>query len=302
MANGTYGTKRPALINANDVDIFYSYRPSYGSDDADFQNFKRLDSSILTADSAEYGNENVLELPGMYNLRLPANTFGKKGIYTIYIKPKEIFTTIIDADSRLAAMSDVRGIVIDRSDIPDTEITNNGNLVGYRVEYFADNDIDRTGDYRIVTSNNLCEPVAQNMNDTSQKGIRYRFNDASNLVFCTLTPSSALSFKSNSLPDIGHTGQKIALVNTKFNPIAIEIEMVDNDIETISTMLEGAQIRNLEKGTITTFNKDGGIYHQADYGRITNPDEGIAHEFKLPKTTNIDFEEENNLTKIEENV
>ena len=305
MANGTYGTKRPAMIAAGDVDIFYHYRPSYSTEDANFNEFKQLSSGLLSPVDGEYsedGNGQILTLPGMYNLRLPLDVFGEKGIYTIYIKPREIFTRIIDGDCRLAAMSNIRGIVLDATSIPDTEITNNGNLVGYRVEYFGDDDTTRTGDYRIITSNNRCEPVAQNFNDTSQKGIRYSFNDSSNLVFCTLTPSSSLSFKSNSLPGIGNTNQKIALINTKFNPIAIEIEMVEHDIESISTMLEGTQLRNLDKGTITTFNKDGAIYHQAEYGNITNPSRGINYDFKIPKTDNIDYSEEEELKNVIENV
>lgn len=300
MANGTYGTKRPAQITPNDVDIFYYYRPSYSSESEDFANFKKLDSSrILSAASGEYGSE-VLTLPGMYNLRLPLNEFGQRGVYTIYIKPKEIFTTIIDGDARLAAMSNIRGIILDASDIADADISNNGNLVGYRVEYFDDNKVDRLNEYRIITSNNKCEPVAQNFNDTSQKGIRYRFNDSSNLLFCTLTPSSSLSFKSNSLPGIGSTGQRIALINTKFNPIALEIEMVEHDAETISTMLEGAQLRDLDNGTITTFDRNGAIYHQAKYGNIINPSKGIHYDFKLPKTDNIDYTVENELSEVEE--
>lgn len=305
MANGTYGTKRPAQITAADVDIFYHYRPSYSTEAADFNSFKQLSSNLLSEVTGEYSavaDKPVLTLPGMYNLRLPLDVFGKVGIYTIYIKPKEIFTKILDGDCRLAAMSNVRGIVLDATTITDAEITNNGNLVGYRVEYFGEDGVTRTGDYRIITSNNRCEPVAQNLNDTSQKGIRYRFNDSSSLIFCTLTPSSSLSFKSNSLPGIGQTNQKIALINTKFNPIALEIEMVEHDIETVSTMLEGTQLRNLDKGTITTFNKDGSVYHQADYGNIVNPNEGVHYDFKLPKTENVDYGEEKKLQDVIENV
>jgi len=305
MANGTYGTKKPAQITANDIEIFYYYRPSYSSDSPDFKEFKKLDSSLLVACDAEYetedGGKTSLELPGMYNLRLPLDKFGTKGIYTIYIKPKEIFTKIIDV-STLAAYSNVRGIVIDSTDISNSDIVNNGNLVGYRVEYFDTEGKGRTGEYRIITSNNRCEPVSQNLNDSSQKGIRYRYNDSSNLVFCTLSPSASLSYKSNSIPSIGTTNQQIAIVNSKFNPVSLEIEMVEHDDETISTMLEGAQVRNLNGGLITTFNKDGGIYHQAEYGNITNPSTGINHDFKLPKTENIMFEEEQRLKEIEENI
>lgn len=297
MANGTYGTKRPAQVTAEDVDIFYHYRPSYSSDDANFTEFKQLDSGILTQASGSYSDTTVLNLPGMYNLRLPLNEFSKVGVYTVYIKPKEIFTVIEDGDARLAAYSDIRGILINAEGLG--ELANNGNLVGYRIEYF-DNDTMRNGEYRIVTSNNRCEPVQQNFNDSSQNGVRYRFNDSSNHIFVTLSPSSSLSFKSNSEPSIGITGQKIAIVNTKFNPVAVEVEIVDHDIDSLTTMLEGSQLRNLDAGIITTFDDDGGIYHQAQYGRITNPANGIHHDFKFKKNTNINYEELNKINDIKQ--
>lgn len=273
MANGTYGIKKPAFITYNDVEIFYYYRPNRNSESPDFSEFKALEPSSVFTQC--YCNNGEI-LPGMYDLKLPADTFGEKGIYTIYIKPKEIRTSIVDVSTLTGNYSNIRGIVLDNSNIGGLA---NGDLVGYRVEYF--NDGERLSDYRIITSNNLCEPVAQNMNSTTQKGIRYRFNNSSTLMFCTLTPTTAMSFKQNSLPNIGATGQEIRLVNTKFNPVAIEIEMVDHDEETLATMLEGDQIRNLNNGIITTFDKDGNVYHQARYGNITNVAEGLNSDFKI---------------------
>ena len=45
----------------------------------------------------------------------------------------------------------------------------------------------------------------------------------------------------------------------------IEIEMVEHDMDTLSTMLEGDQIRSLDKGLVTTYNENGEIYHQAEH-------------------------------------
>lgn len=294
--NNVYGTKKPALINSSDIEIFYHYRPSRNSDDINFQNFKKIDSNILTNMSVEEEDITTL-LPGMYNLRLPLNIFNKKGIYTLYIKPKEIYTNILDV-STLAAYPNIRGIVIDTSNIEDGIIAN-GSLVGYRVEYFNDENI-RSSDFRIITSNNRCEPVAQNLNDSMQKGVRYRFNESSNLMFCTLTPSVGMSFKTNSMPYIGTASQKIALINTKFNPFMVEVEMVEHDDETISIMLEGEQLRNLETGTITTFNADGGIYNQVTTGTITDPDTGLVHDFKINNINNVDFNED--IEEIKDNI
>lgn len=294
--NNVYGTKKPALIDSSDIEIFYHYRPSRNSDDINFQNFKKIDSNILTNMSVEEDDITTL-LPGMYNLRLPLNIFNKKGIYTLYIKPKEIYTNILDV-STLAAYPNIRGVVIDTSNIEDGIIAN-GSLVGYRVEYFNDENI-RSSDFRIITSNNRCEPVAQNLNDSMQKGVRYRFNESSNLMFCTLTPSVGMSFKTNSMPYIGTASQKIALINTKFNPFMVEVEMVEHDDETISIMLEGEQLRNLETGTITTFNADGGIYNQVTTGTITDPDTGLVHDFKINNINNVDFNED--IEEIKDNI
>lgn len=284
--NNTYGTKKPANITSSDIDIFYHYRPSRSTDASNFDGFKKLDSNILTKTSYTTDDNNETLLSGMYNLRLPIDTFNKKGIYTIYIKPKEIKTQILDV-STLAAFPNVRGVVIS---INDENLNVNGNLVGYRIEYEDENQ-ERIEDFRIITSSNRCEPVSQNMNDAYQKGVRYRFNDSSSLLFCTLTPSTGNNFKSNSEPYIGKTGQTIYLVNTKFNPIAIEIEMVEHDDETISTMLEGDQMRNLDLGLITTFNSEGEVYNQVKTGSFVDPDNGYAHDFKVNNVDNIDFNE-----------
>ena len=302
MANNyTYGTKKPAFITSNDVDIFYSYRPNRNTNSSEFSAFKKLDSDILTSVNAEdEAGDSLGVLPGIYNIKLPLDKFSLPGIYTIYIKPKEIQSRIVDV-STLAAYPDVRGIVISASNTisPDSSIFNNGGLVGYRVEYLDDTNV-RMGEYRLITSSNRCEPVAQNLNDSLQKGIRYRFNDSSNLIFCTLTPSTSMSFKTSSMPYIGTTNQSIKLINTKFNPIMLEVELVNHDIETISTMLEGDQIRNLNNGLITTFNNDGDIYHQAIYGHSVNKSTGLNVDFKYKLEDNVYNEEKDKLNEVKQ--
>ena len=292
--NNVYGTKRPANISGDDIDIFYHYRPSRSTDSPSFDGFKQLNSNILTkVNYTNINNEETL-LSGMYNLRLPINEFKESGIYTIYIKPKEIETQILDV-STLAAFPNIRGIVLR---VDGDKLNANGALVGYRVEY-VDN-YERNEDFRIITSSNRCEPISQNMNDSYQKGVRYRFNESSDLMFCTLTPSTGNSFKSNSEPFIGRTGQTIYLVNTKFNPISIEIEMTDHDIETISTMLEGDQMRNLDLNMITTFDNKGNIYNQVKMGSFIDPYSGHAHDFKVNNQDNIDFNE--NIGDVKDNL
>lgn len=275
--NNVYGTKRPANITSDDVDIYYSYRSSRAEDSAEYSTFKKLDSKLLMNTSGKTDNGNAEVLPGMFDLRLPLDVFGNVGIYTIYIKPKEIRTTILHV-STLAAYPDVRGIVL------DTRGMSNGSLVGYRIEYFNESG-DREDDFRIITSNNRCEPVAQVFNDTTQNGVRYRFNDAASLMFCTVTPSTSLSFNNNTLPNIGAVGQEIALINTKFNPMCIEVEMAENDAETIATMLNGDQIRDLEHATITTFNKAHEPFSQFSYYTSKNKLGKAMYEIKVKEET-----------------
>lgn len=303
MANGTYGSKKPAFITSNDVDIFYSYRPTRSTEDTSSNVFKQIDSDILytvEATSAD-GNLNLGTLPGVYNLRLPLDIFGRVGFYTVYIKPKEIKTSIIDV-STLAAYPNVRGIVLNTNSFDeDGSIGNNGELIGYRIEYFDTTDpTKRLDTYRLITSNNKCAPITQNLNDSLSTDIKYSFNDSSNLTFCTVTPSSSLSFNSGSYPFIGEKGQIIALINTKFNPIMLDIEITEHSIETISTMLEGDQLRNLDAAIITTFNSDGGVYHQACYGEVVDSEKNTHHDYKIQTTTTTD--EAAKLEEIKENL
>lgn len=299
MANGTYGIKMPANITSDDCEIFYFYRPSRSTDDPDFKEFKKLDSRMLTSMNCSNIDGTKGIMPGMYDLRLPVDIFGKVGIYNIYIKPTEIYLNILDI-STLSSYPNVRGVVIDASNLPES-LKKNGALVGYRIEYFDNGN--RTDTFRIITSNNKCEPVSNGINSSYGKDVRYIFNDNSSIMFCTVTPSTEMSFNTvASNPFIGKATQRIALVNTKFNPFMMEVEMVKHDIETVSTMLEGNQIRNLDTGLITTFNDDGEIYHQASYGNVVNATEGVNHDFKLKNEGVIDTSEESNFRKITENI
>lgn len=292
---GVYGTKIGSIVSPSDVDIFYSYSPTRNAVDALNANFKRLDSSLLMQANIEENNnteqyDNILE--GLYNLKLPLEYFSKKGFYNIYIKPREIETVLTDVGV-LSAYPDVKGLIIDTSKITDMTLKNllllNNSLVGYRVIYF-DNNFKRESYYRLITSNNKCEPIVQNLTDVNQKSIRYRYNDNSTLVFLTVTPSMATTFKANALPYIGVASQKIAIVNTKFEPVMIELEMVEHDIETVSTMLEGSQLRNMDNGLITTFNSKGEIYSQSEvYSLKDEYSREPIYEVKKNKNNSVDF-------------
>ena len=287
-SNGVYGTRVASRITPNDVDIFYSYSPTRNSDDINKATFTKLPSTLLI--DAKTDDNDILE--GLKNLKLPLQYFNKKGFYSVYIRPKEV-KAVINHVSTLTTYPDVRGIIIDTNMVSElsNELKTNNMLVGYRIIYLkTDGSGEREPYYRIVTSNNKCEPVEQSLSNVNQNATRYRFNESSNLTYITVTPSVAPSFKSNAEPYIGKTGQEIILVNTKFEPILIDIEMIDKDIDNVATMLEGSQLRSLDNGLVTTFNENNEIYHQSEHYSLKNPETGEpVYEVKMNKTDSIDF-------------
>lgn len=262
MATGVFGSIRGAKVDiSKDVDIFYYYRPTRSTEDENFTSFKALNASECLA---EMKDEEGNPIPGAFNLRLPLDKFNTKGFYTIYITPKKIKATITDV-SVLAAYPEVKGVVLNMSG----ELAGISDLTGYRIEY-------SDGTIRLITSYNNCDPVVVNLGDSYPKTTRYKLTDNSScLAFCTLTPSSSLSFKPDASPYIGAAGDEISIYNTFFSPKMLEIEMVDHDIDTVSTMLEGDQVRDRDHGIITTYNSDKDIYIQHNVytikDRLGNP-------------------------------
>lgn len=291
MANGVYGTNLPSRVTSSDVDIFYAYHETRNSDSVEEAVFTKLPSSILSDviyDGESGATDNILE--GLYNLKLPLKYFNRKGFYTVYIKPKEIPAVIADV-STLTSFPSVRGIILDSA--ADSEISSkllkNNSLVGYRIIYLND-DGDREDYFRLITSNNKCEPIIQTSNDSSNKSYTYRYNESSTLSFLTLTPSSAPSFKSNSAPFIGKPTQRILLVNTLFEPVMLDIEMTEHDLNTMAYMLEGSQLRDLDNGLVTTFDENNQIYHQSEHFTLKDSATGKpVYEVKKNKGNGIDF-------------
>jgi len=260
MATGNYGTVRPANVSPDDIDIFYTYSPS--RDVPPVGPVRLLDANtVLTQFNNPIpvnGVQNILS--GLYNLNLPSDLFSAKGYYTIMIRPKQYYTNIVDCGV-LSAYPDIKGLVLDINQLPSF-LAQNDALVGYRIEYLDDASQIIPNLYRVVTSANLAEGVQQNLSNTSQKAIRYRFTDSSNLLFCTLTPSSPSTVRPNRIPFIGSPGQTIVLTNTFFNPVTIELEMVDYDIETLAYGLFGNQSKSIQDGKYTIYDFNNNIYKQ----------------------------------------
>ena len=298
MAIGAYGTTIPINIASIDipslVDITYCYQENRTFDSLTNSRFYHLESSILTPARRTTSNTDDVDdvVEGMYNLQLPLSEFNQKGFYTVYIKPKEIETVIADVGN-LTAFPNVRGLVIDTTTIKNSTIQtvarNNNGLVGYRIIYIAENG-RRQDYYRIITSSNKCEPVVQAPNSSSDKSYTYRYEDTSSLIFVTVSPSSAPTFKDNATPYIGKPTQKILLVNTLFEPIQLDIELTTHDADTISYMLESSQLRDLDNGIVTTFNENNEIYHQTEHFTLKDQYTGKPiYEVKQNKTNSIDF-------------
>jgi hypothetical protein len=301
MASGTYGTIRPADVSPEDVDIILNYTPS--RDDTNNFLLTKLDAKNVLRPyfhNANTGGNNGVEiLGGLYNLKLPADVFNKLGIYTLYIRPAEIRTKITDCGV-LSALPNVKGIVIDITNVP-TQFKNkfvNQGLVGFRVEYLNDNGTKIPNFFRLITSSFYCEPIYQNLTNTSQKVIRYRYvENATNLIFCTLSPSTSPTNKPSATPFIGQPNQNIIITNTFFNPITTEIEIVDQDISTLAIALYGNQTKSIDDGIYTIYDTQNNIYKQYNLYEIRDQFNSLLYEVRQDRGTNIDFSKAfNNIT------
>ena len=300
MATGNYGTIRPSDVSPEDVEIILNYTPS--RDDTNNFVLTKLDAISLLKpyfnNEQTGGNAGIEVLGGLYNLTLPAEQFNQLGIYTLYIRPLQIRTVITDCGV-LSALPNVKGIVIDLNNVP-TQNRNkfvNQGLVGFRVEYLNSDGTKVPNFFRIITSSFFCEPVIQNLTNTSQKAIRYRYTDNNtNLLFCTLTPSSSPTNRPNATPYIGQPNQDIIITNTFFNPITLDIEIVDQDISTLAIALFGNQTKSMEDGIYTLYDSNNNIYKQYNLYEIRNQFNELLYEVRQDRGDNIDFSK--NFTNI----
>jgi hypothetical protein len=300
MAIGTYGTIRPSDVSPEDVEIILNYTPS--RDVTDNFTLKKLNASNILRpyynNSSTGGNPNIEILGGLYNLKLPANEFNALGIYTLYVRPAQIRTEITDCGV-LSALPNVKGLVINLDNVPSqyrNKFVSQG-LVGFRIEYLNDDGTKIPNFFRIITSNFFCEPVTQNLTNTAQKAIRYRYVDGiTNLMFCTVTPSSSPTNKPNATPFIGQPGQNIIITNTFFNPITIDIEIVEHDVSTLAIALYGNQTKSIDDGIYTIYDSGNNIYKQYNLYEIRDQFNKLLYEVRQDRLDNIDFSK--NFTNI----
>jgi len=288
MATGIYGTTRPSDVSIDDIDVYYNYTPNRETVNNDIYKLdanELLSYNYLPDDEQIVGSENLLE--GLYNLRLPASVFGQLGYYTIYLKPKVVTTTIIDC-SVLSSLPSVKGIVLDINQIPENLRANNA-LQGYRFEYVdptTSNKIRNVVRYA-VTSNKVV-PVSENVGNTSQKAIRYRFDDTGTLIFVQLTPSSSSDVKPNAAPFIGTPDQMVLISNTFFSPLVIEVDMVANTIDTLTNFVAGEQIKDVDNGLLTYYDENRVITKQFNIYEIKETVDNVSLYEVKEERTNID--------------
>jgi len=300
MAISNYGTIRPSDVSPEDVEIILVYTESRD----DTQNFTLTTLNAQDVlrpyfNNNDTGGSSVEILGGLYNLKLPADQFNKLGIYTLMIRPAEIRTLITDCGV-LSALPNVKGIVIDLNNVPAqyrNKFVNQG-LVGFRVEYLNPDGTKIPNFFRIITSSFYCEPVVQNLTNTIQKSIRYKYVEgATNLLFCTLSPSSSPTNKPSATPYIGQPNQSIIITNTYFNPISTEIEIVDQDISTLAIALYGNQTKSIEDGIYTIYDSNNNIYKQYNLYEIKDQFNTLLYEVRQDRGENIDFSKAfNNIT------
>jgi len=300
MAIGSYGTIRPSDVSPSDVEIIMNYTPTRDATDAFV--LTKLDAQTLLrpyfANSETGGNAGVEVLGGLYNLTLPADQFNALGIYTLYVRPAQIRTVITDCGV-LSALPNVKGIVIDLSNVPAQYLNKfvPQGLVGFRIEYLNADGSKIPNFFRVITSSFFCEPVVTNEVNTSQKAIRYRYVDGdSNLLFLTVSPSSSPTNKPNATPYIGQPDQDIIITNTFFNPVTLEIEMVEYDISSLAIALYGNQTKSIDDGIYTIYDSQNNIYRQYNLYEIRDQFNALLYEVRQGRGDNIDFSK--NFTNI----
>lgn len=284
MAIGIFGTKKLADVNVDDVDILYAFSPNR-------ETMGDVEMAPLYTNLTSLDFKKMIGTDGIYKLRLPASAFKELGFYTIQIKPKIFETTIMDCsyvvtnDNNSIQISK-RGIVI-----PTLQFLRTSSLVGYQIEYFDSNDVKIKNLSRIVTSSDLVS-ISPNNNSIAQGSVTYVLDPSGNNLFLTVTPDEGGLISRNQTVDIGIRGQRILISNTYFDPITIEVEMVEHTLNTIAVALYGNSTRDLETGILTYFDSNNRIYRQ--YNLYTQK--------KIFTNGNIDVREERTIINTNQTI
>lgn len=254
MALGIYGTKIPASVGVDDIDVLYAFSPTR-------EELGDLDLKPVFPNATDSDFKKMFGADGLYKLRLPAETFNQLGFYAVMIKPKTIETTILDCSFVVTNNANElqiskKGIVISASQFQKTS-----SLVGYRIEYFDKNDVKIPNLTRIITSSDLVS-VSTSSSNIARGSTTYILDGNGTSLFLTLSPDEPSIISNSAAINIGTKGQRILISNTFFDPMFIEVEMVDQTLKTLSYALYGNSTRDLETGILTYFDDQNRIYRQ----------------------------------------
>ncbi len=252
MSVGIFGAKKMSSCDYNDVDILYAYSPNRETL-GDIQ-LKPLFNNITNNEF-----KKMIGADGVFKLRLPSSVFNKLGFYTVVIKPKSFQVEIVDCTVIVTNDNDEiqiskRGIVI-----PALQFQKTGALIGYMLEYFDNNNEKIKNFHRIITSSDLVSVATAGSGANSDT---YVLDNNGTRLFLTLTPDEESLISNAQKVDLGRKNQKILISNTFFDSEVIEIEMVDQNIKTLSYALYGNSTRDLELGIYTIFDEKNNLYKQ----------------------------------------
>jgi len=255
MAVGIYGTKKLADVDFNDVDVLYAF--SKNREQVTDNQLRPLYPNVTNAEFTK-----MFGADGVYKLKLPASVFNQIGFYIVLVKPKSYEVEIVDC-SYVVRESDEdiqiskKGIVI-----PKLQFQGTGSLIGYQLEYFDDNGVKVKNFHRIITGSDLVSSAPNSTQSNTSASQSYVLDDNGSFLFLTLTPDEVSLVSNTKQSDLGKSGQKIIISNTFFDPVMLEVEMVDQTIKTLSYGIFGNSTRDLELGIYSIFDENGSLYKQ----------------------------------------
>ena len=285
MAVGLYGTKKLADITAEDADILFAFSPT--REQVGEATFQPLYNSVTENDLLK-----MIGADGMYKLRLPASTFNQTGFYSVLIKPKTFQTTIRDCsyvvtENEAGVQISKKGIVI-----PASQFRKTNSLVGWIIEYFNKDGVKVKNTHKVVTSSDLVSPAVNN-NTVNNGSNTYVLDAGGSDLFLTLTPDEGSIVSGQKAGEIGTSGQDILITNSYFDPVHLEVEMVEHNVQTLSYALFGNTTRDNDSGVLTYFDELGNIYRQYNlYTRKKQFGQGSVdvRELRTDIDPNQDFE------------
>ena len=83
--------------------------------------------------------------------------------------------------------------------------------------------------------------------------------------------------------------ESIIITNTFFNPVTLDVEIVEHDASTLALALYGNQTKSMEDGIYTIYDTQNNIYSQFNLYEIKDDFNNLLYEVKENRNQNIDF-------------